>query len=307
MKRSARFAAFWLADRLDALFGDFPELAGIVMRIGECDGVKERGDFLSRLVIRTPRHVRFLLRTLLPVFERHQRTLFFRLWTVGAYPIGDLVWHRGTFRAAFNGIDSPRLVLSLKYGESDFFRHLPLNAHFFRSNHQKIVEFQARPEYEGFGEYPAFVGNYAQHMLKQLVAAPNLVGMSVWCQTGGWGRFRRLTYLCDSSPWVELNVSVLGALARGSDWEHAAIAWLEQAAPEADAAVFPEFLHLADIVIERVLYIRAFGNHDHNGPSIRAAGHRVGVPARHFPFIIGGQGILFGGVDAATGRTNSSA
>ncbi len=255
---TATVAIDWLAESVDRGLSDFPELAGMILRIGECDEARTRGDFRSRLTIRTPRQARRLLQTLLPVFERHRRTLFFRLWTVGAYPIGDLLWHPRTFGRVFHGIDSPWLCLSLKPGESDFFRYLTVNAHFFRSRHRKIVEFQARREYEGFGEYPGFAGVQAAEVLAALSGAPNLCGISVWCQTGGWGRFKRLTYLRDSSPWVELNVSVLGALARGETWRNAASCWLKRHAPEADPTAFPEFLLRLQRVIDHLLYLRCF-------------------------------------------------
>ncbi len=33
-------------------------------------------------------------------FERRDRLLIFRTWSVGAYRIGDLIWHRDTLRRA---------------------------------------------------------------------------------------------------------------------------------------------------------------------------------------------------------------
>ena len=108
---------------------------------------------------------------------------------MGAYAIGDLIWNPGTFRKVFDSIDSPSLVISMKYGESDFFRYLPLNPNFLESGHKKIIEFQARREYEGFGAYPSFVGWDIEDLLLQLQDAQNVIGASVWCQTGGWGNF----------------------------------------------------------------------------------------------------------------------
>jgi len=147
------------------------------------------------------------LRKIAPDVERFVRksAQLGRTWTVGAHRVGDLIWNRNTFDKVFTGLDSPRLVISMKYGESDFFRFLPLNKLFFRSNHLKIVEFQARREYEGAGQYPSFIGWDYEQYVRQLAGARNIIGAWIWTQTGGWSVFRRLTYLPDSSVWNELN------------------------------------------------------------------------------------------------------
>ncbi|MEM7391617.1 MAG: hypothetical protein AAF492_04645, partial [Verrucomicrobiota bacterium] len=105
----------------------------------------------------------------------------------------------------FGDIDSPWLILSIKFGESDFFRYLPLNKQFFRTRHRKIVELQARREYEGCGEYPSCTAEDYYAYRVALETVPNLVGIQVWCQTGGWTRFQRLTFLDRSSIWNEIN------------------------------------------------------------------------------------------------------
>ena len=60
----------------------------------------------------------------------HGKDLIFRTWTVGAHRIGDLIWHRGTLEKTLEGLDSPNLIVSMKHGEGDFFRYLPLNRAF---------------------------------------------------------------------------------------------------------------------------------------------------------------------------------
>jgi hypothetical protein len=248
----------WLAHNLEKLFQDFPEVAGVVFRIGESDAIGTPGDFHSRLLIRTPDQANAFLRALLPVFEKHRRTLFFRTWTVGAYRVGDLMWHRRTFERVFRDLRSDALVVSMKYGESDFFRYLPVNAHFFAGPWKTLVEFQSRREYEGFGEYPSFVGWEYERILRDLAAAPNLVGASVWCQTGGWSKFRRLTYVENSSVWVELNHAVTAFLCQGLSCEQAVRRFCEPRWPQTDVVRFLAFLALADDVIHELLYIREF-------------------------------------------------
>lgn len=259
--RGVRRASAFLADTFDRLFADFPGIHGVILRIGESDGVDVSGDFRSRLLLRYPRQVRRLLRTVLPVFEAHGRECIFRTWSVGAYRVGDLIWNRDTFHATFDRIHSPSLIISMKYGESDFFRYLPLNKLFFRSSHRKIVELQARREYEGFGEYPSFIGWDYQDYRDQLARAENVVGISVWCQTGGWTIFDRLTFVENSSIWNEINTFVSIALFRdGITTEDAIRRFCAQRLPESDPSAVIRLLRLSDEVIKELLYMEPFAS-----------------------------------------------
>lgn len=246
---------------LDRLFTDFTEISGVILRIGEADGLDVAGDFRSRLTIRTPAQARRWLRRLLPICECHNRTLIFRTWSVGAYPIGDLIWNRNTFRSVFNGLQSNHLVISMKYGETDFFRYLPLNKQFFRGGHRKIVEFQARREYEGFGEYPSYIGHDYEAYWKRLRTADNVVGAQVWCQTGGWSVFRRRTFLDPSSVWSEINTFVTLRIVRdGLSSDDALRAWWawRRGPDAAGAETLIEMMRLSDEVIKELLYIDDF-------------------------------------------------
>ncbi len=250
----------YLAAACEGLFRDFPELSGVVARIGETDGLDVACDFPSEMIVRRPAHVRRLLRALLPVFERQGRTLVLRTWSVGAYRIGDLMWNRKTFRKTFDGVESDALVISLKHGESDFFRFLPLNKQFFRTKHRKIIELQARREYEGFGEYPAFIGWDCENYALQLRDRPDVViGASVWCQTGGWGPFRRLTFLDENAIWTELNVHVAMRIFRDRRTTEEAVAdFARERLPGADPIKLTRFLRLSEEVIRELLYLREF-------------------------------------------------
>jgi len=85
---AAEDASAFLRELVDRCFRTFPEVAGIILRIGESDGLDVKGDFRSELVMRTATDVRRMLKELLPVFEAAGKTLIFRTWTVGAYSVG---------------------------------------------------------------------------------------------------------------------------------------------------------------------------------------------------------------------------
>ncbi len=248
----------FVRDLLDRFLAEFPQVAGVIMRIGESDGRDVKDDFHSRLQLKKPAQANAFLKLMLPVVEKHGRKLVFRTWTVGAYRIGDLMWHRKTFAKVLEGLDSPALIVSMKYGESDFFRYLPLNRNFFRTKVAKIIELQTRREYEGCGEYPSFVGWEYERFAQELRHAENVVGCMVWCQTGGWVPFRRLAFVDGTAVWTELNTFVTlrlfkdGALVEDAVREYAQLT----ACPDERALI--ELLRLSDEVIRELLYVEEF-------------------------------------------------
>ncbi len=249
----------FLVEQLDLFLTDFPEVAGVIVRIGESDAADVEHEFRSELHLKKPEQVNRFLRALLPVFEKHERKLIFRTWTVGAYRIGDLMWHRGTFASVLKGVgDSPALIVSMKYGESDFFRYLPLNQNFFRTRVAKIIELQTRREYEGCGEYPSFTGWEYERYARELEQAENMVGIMVWCQTGGWVPFRRLAYLDPEAIWTELNTFVtLRVFKQGQLVEEAVRDFAnERQLPNWRSLL--ELLRLSDDVIRELLYVEEF-------------------------------------------------
>lgn len=249
----------YLVELLESFFVDFPEIAGVIIRIGEADGKDVRDEFRSELCLKKPVQVNSFLKALLPVFERHSRKLVFRTWTVGAYPIGDLMWHRETFTRVLKGIeDSAHLIVSMKYGESDFFRFLPLNRNFFRTKVAKIVELQTRREYEGCGEYPSFTGWDYERYARELEQAENLVGIMIWCQTGGWVPFRRRALLDDAAVWTDINTFVTLRVFKDKQSVEDAVRDFarERSCPDANALL--ELLRLSNEVIHELLYVQEF-------------------------------------------------
>lgn len=242
---------------VDDFLRDFPEVSGLVLRIGESDGVDVKDPIRTRLHVRSAAETNRLLQNLLPVFEKHDRTLILRTWTVGAHRVGDLIWHRRTLAEALKGIDSPHFILSMKYGESDFFRYLPLNRAFFRTPHRKLVELQARREYEGAGEFPSFIGWDCEQYARELQGDANLAGVSVWCQTGGWHRFRRLAFLeeDDRDFWLRLNTIVALRIFRDRESVEDAVAGL--VGPMKAPAVL-ELLRHSETVVKELHYIGDF-------------------------------------------------
>ncbi len=196
----------FLREALRQVFETY-EVDGIITRIGECDGVDVESLFKSELAIRTPEQARRYVQGLLPLFREYDRLWIFRTWTLGAYVIGDLIWNKRTFLKVFEGIRSQHLIISMKYGDADFFRFLELNPLFALPGHRFLIELQAKREYDGFGELPYYTGWDYEGYATTLRESKHLEGILVWCQTGGWKKSDRITFLANSSPWVELNTA----------------------------------------------------------------------------------------------------
>lgn len=244
-------------ERVRAVLRDFPQLSGLILRIGESDGVDVTDPIRTRLHLKTAQDTNRFLKQLLPDFEHLDKTLILRTWTVGAHRIGDLIWHRRTLAETLQGIDSPKFIVSMKHGESDFFRYLPLNRAFHTVTQPKILELQARREYEGAGEYPSFIGWDCERFRRDLEGAENLAGISVWCQTGGWHRFRRLAFLeeNDRDVWIRLNAAAAIRIFKDRQPVEQAVA---SVVGEARATAALELLRHADTVVRELIYIEDF-------------------------------------------------
>ena len=278
--RPQKIRAF-AADCCQIFFESFPDAAGIIFRIGESDGIDVSGDFQSRLVLKTPQQARSMLKTLLPVFERRSKLLIFRTWTVGIGGLGDLIWNPDTFHRVFDSIHSPQLIISMKYGESDFFRYLTLNRLFFESDHRKLIELQARREYEGFGQFPSFIGRDYENLFNQLISARNIVGISVWCQTGGWSGFRRLTLLEERGIWNEINTFVTARIFRDNiSTDQALQAFCKNHPKRPDWLALRELLDLSERVIKDLLHIDEFATRTVFFPRLRLL-PLITVPWKH--------------------------
>ncbi|MBD3346869.1 MAG: glycosyl hydrolase family 67 [Chitinivibrionales bacterium] len=245
-----------LSIALKRLFKEFPQVNGVIFRIGESDGIDVHGEFNSRLIIKRPAQARRYIQSLLPVFESYNRLLIFRTWTLGAYPIGDLMWNPDTYHAVFDKITSKNFVISLKYGDTDFHRHLHLSPLFFESSHKKIIELQTRREYEGFGEFPSFVGFDYEKYYSQLSSCNSLIGIYAWCQTGGWSRFTRLSFQNKSSLWNELNTNAAIDIFRcGKSAEKAVEDFASRYFPDNDPSLLLRLVKLSDIVVKDLWYL----------------------------------------------------
>ncbi len=208
---------------LEELFTRFSAVAGLFVRVGEAGGAHNQGaEYTGHLLYRTSNALRWLLDTLLPVCERHQRLLVVRTWSIGIGELGDMLWSPERYRNVFGAYQSPYLLTSIKHGPSDFFRHLPLNATLGLPGPVQLVELQTRREYELFGMAPAGVAKLHGETLAAMRRLEGVAGAWVWNGSGGWGGGQAALGQDGWSLWTELSSAVTAALARRAPADMAA-------------------------------------------------------------------------------------
>jgi hypothetical protein len=262
-------AEFWqvYAAAFDELFERLPGLAGVVVRIGEGGPLfsTETAEPTSYVGVREPEQLRVMLRTLLPVFERHGRSMVLRTWSVGVGALGDLHNDPEVYRRALEAIDSPALIVSTKFVQGDYFGFLPLNPTLLTGRHRRLVEMQARREYEGFGALPNYLGYAHARALAALQAAnPNIVGTFLWTQEGGPLRAGPLSLyeVAGFWTWTDANVYATSKLALdpGADPSALAEAWVEERFGDSPDVVreLGSVLETSREALEKALYVRPY-------------------------------------------------
>lgn len=211
---------FWMVYRLgmEELFDAFPHVDGVMIRTGEAGAVYNvKGwDYYSALSVRTVEATRTMLRELLKVAARKDREIIFRNWSVGAGETGDMHINPETYDRIFHDLNSSHLIVSTKAGKGDFFSYLPLNPTLMTGKQRRLVEVQARREFEGFGAIPNYLGATHQSALTELGKRnPNIEGIWLWTQRGGPLRAGPLSLYPFYGFWnlIDANVYVTARLA----------------------------------------------------------------------------------------------
>ena len=271
--------AVWQVYRagLDELFDTMPSIGGLVIRFGEGGNLHNTSGwpYRSEVAVRNAKSLRAMLQGLLPLFESRQKTLVLRSWTVGVGSLGRLHVDPKIYETVLGDIDSPALIVSTKYTAGDFFSYLPLNPTLMAGRHRRLIELQARPEFEGFGAFPDFLGDeYARALRTFRAANPHLAGTYIYSQSGGPLRAgpRMLYPLHGFWLWTDANVFVASRLAidPGADVRDLARRWAR--ARFGDDARIGDAIATMLIETRRAVregfYIRAFAEREVRVPGL---------------------------------------
>ncbi len=219
----------------DVLFRRFPDVDGLVVRVGETylfDTPHHMGNTAvplhdpavgrDRQIERFQRLLTFLREE---ICVRHNKRLVYRTWD---YFPDRFHADPDFYLAVTDRVEPhPNLFFSIKHTGSDFFRASHANRCLGIGRHRQVVEVQCQREYEGKGAVPCYIARgviegFPEHPrrtgLRDWCRGPLHAGIFTWTRGGGWFG----PYLRDEF-WPELNVRVLAA-------------W--QASPELEEEVF---------------------------------------------------------------------
>ncbi|WP_416906114.1 hypothetical protein [Micromonospora echinospora] len=261
---------------LAELFESLPFVDGLMVRVGEGGEVyaEDGWTYSSKLVVTTETAVRAMLRALLDAAGAAGREVVFRTWTVGVGAVGDLHTNPESYARVLGGFDDPHLIVSTKYTLGDFYSHLPLNTTLLTGAHRRIVEFQARREFEGFGALPNDLGPLHRRALREFLAAnPKVEGVWNWTQDGGPLRAGPMSLHLRAGFWqlYDLNTYAVGRLAWDPDADPAQVtadwAYRTFSADPATVAAIGQAMALSRAAVTRGLYVGPYADR-----SVRALG-----------------------------------
>ncbi|MEV0879977.1 hypothetical protein AB0I85_19365 [Micromonospora echinofusca] len=261
---------------LAELFESMPFIDGLMVRVGEGGEVYAGTgwDYSSRLAVTTETSVRAMLRALLDTAGAAGKEIIFRTWTVGVGAVGDLHTNPESYERVLGGLDDPHLIVSTKYTLGDFYSHLPLNTTLLGGKHRRIVEFQARREFEAFGSLPNDLGPLHRQALRAFLAAnPNVEGVWNWTQDGGPLRAGPMSLHLRAGFWqlYELNTYAVGRLAWDPHADPAQVtadwAYRTFSGDPATVAAIGQAMALSRQAVTRGLYIGPYADR-----SVRALG-----------------------------------
>ncbi|MET0415982.1 MAG: hypothetical protein ABW022_08180 [Actinoplanes sp.] len=261
---------------LRELFASMPFASGLMIRVGE-GGSAYRApgwDYYSRIAVTTPEQVRAMLRAFLDVAGETGRDIIFRSWTVGVGAVGDLHTNPESYEQVLGGLDDPHLIVSTKFTLGDFYSHLPLNTTLTMGGQRRIVEFQGRREFEGFGALPNDLTALHASALRELLARNERIeGVWLWTQDGGPLRAGPMTLYLRTGFWqlFDLNAYAMGRLARAPDTDPAAITadWIRRtfSADPATVAALGRMFAMSREAVTKGLYLAPYADH-----TVRALG-----------------------------------
>lgn len=237
----------------------------IRVRIGE-GGEVGKADYTSTVLFRNVAETKLLITNLLAYIDDYnakfgtKKFLLFRTWTIGIGEVGDLHMEPDIFHQVFDDFDNrTNLVLSIKNVAMDFFRYAPRNPTVPIGKLPKIIEFQAKREYEGFGDLANYLARYFQEDVQSFASTSNFSGVWIWAGGGGWYKGNTSYLVRGFYTWTDANVYAYSRLV----WNHSANVteitqdWVQRTLGNNSAVIgnFTQMLLMSEYAILKGLYI----------------------------------------------------
>ncbi|MDO7172629.1 hypothetical protein [Mariniflexile sp. AS56] len=201
--------------QINEMFDQFPDLDGLVVRIGETY-LHDAPYHLGAIEDKTnPKKTIIPLINILKeeICEKRDKQLIFRTWGAFDRDMDD-------YLAVSNAVEPhDNLIISIKHCEGDFHRSNEFSKVIGQGRHRQIIEVQSAREYEGKGAYPNYIANgvidgFEEHArmpedqinsIQEFVdTKPELyAGVWTWSRGGGWdGPYIKDELWCDLNSWV---------------------------------------------------------------------------------------------------------
>ncbi|MEX0774934.1 MAG: hypothetical protein WD042_04365 [Phycisphaeraceae bacterium] len=234
---------------VESLMGQWPELAGVVLRFGDNDAA--RLPYLVGNDIYQPHCARCSLlgradRIVLILEQFHKlvvgklnKRLIARAWNVRPNGMHDSVELAQRIAPKLPGEPrDDRFILSFKFSETDFWRYQRWNPSSLVFGDRPIMyELQCQREFEGKGGIPNWQVPLWQHGYPETLDAEprqglamvadqvNLAGLWAWVRGGGWGG-----PFTKNEAWIDANVVAVPLLADDPKIDAATLAdkWIRQ-------------------------------------------------------------------------------
>lgn len=193
------------------IFTTFPELDGLVVRVGETylhDLPHHTGG--DPIVRGVESHVALLEILREEICCKLDRTLIYRTWMSGLGENAD------SYLEATGRIEAhPNLIFSIKHCVGDYHRNHRFSPPLGKGRHQQLVEVQCQREYEGKGAFPNYIAagvidgfeEYQSLMppgmpqcLRDLADRPEFAGLFTWSRGGGW-----MGPYIENELWCDIN------------------------------------------------------------------------------------------------------
>lgn len=201
----------WLRRLLKMMFTQYPQLDGIVVRIGETyldDAPYHQGKIDNKT---DPNATIIPLMNILrdEVCVKLGKKVIFRTWL-------SFDTDQGAFLSVSNAVQPhDNLTWSIKHVEGDFHRGNPYSKVMGQGRHPYIVEVQCAREYEGKGAFPNYIANgviegFEEHSYNSFLKlrhlwqnSPLMRGIWTWSRGGGWeGPYIQNELWCEMNAWV---------------------------------------------------------------------------------------------------------
>ena len=204
----------FLRFQLRRMFEQFPQMDGIVVRIGETylqDAPYHQGKITNK------NSAELCIIPLMSILRdevcvKLNKKVIFRSWR-------SFDEDEKTYRTIDAAIEPhPNLIFGVKHCEGDFHRGNSFSRVLGIGRHKQIIEVQCAREYEGKGAYPNYIAHgvidgFEEHAwrkekgllwnLNDVKKTGLLAGVWTWTRGGGWeGPYIRNELWCDLNAWV---------------------------------------------------------------------------------------------------------